>query len=913
MGTVEFLFAGLLRFLLITFLLLGASLCVVRIVQQPMERIRVIQVSLLTAFVTLVVCIADVGPAWNLAWLPAVAPAQAVAHSNETVTREGSETRQNDLQTAKPSSLDGGAAATGVPDGGSIAWSPTHTSSVGTTPRAAAADGFAFPSQLRKVLTFAFLLVSLLHGAYLWVGFIATRRLVLQTTPLSDDARARVELVTRGFATRRDVAFVTSDAIDVPMVAGLWRSTILLPARLTRPDVDMLELKHSLAHEWSHLELRDLATWQLVSLCQLFLWIQPCYWILRRELRVAQDQLADQFAIEQTRDRTAYATTLLGMSNCRQAALPGALAMAAGRSNLYRRIEMLMHERFRVARATRTWFLLTSVILFIAVAGLLNSLQLTHAASGDVSKPANATNESVGQDAHEISDGSDESAEHSGVVVDADTGQPIAGVTVTVTRMESHDWQELAVTESITDANGRFVFTIPPEQLSEPLLYIMFDVAHPEYAQRHCGSYGYGMIVANLENGEQPWFSKLKMVRGEKINGRLVDENQQPVAGAQIRCDCSPKSGYDRVRSASIDSISDEEGRFELTATYSGIAKLSIVPREHGMKYVNLGEKRGDIGDIALATGFRVHGIVQDAKGNPMTNLWVNITPEEERNEISYEMKRSAKTDEQGRFESRPLNSGKYLFEVQLKATGALEKLKYANFHDTPPSAMFVDRSINVTEDSSREPLVIRAVPHVLITVQHFTPKGEISSGHSPSVMGTFDGQRMWIRDGQRTGKGAYELMAPHGFEDVELRFTTNEHSGLMVQFEGGESSPQDEYRFERLEEDIANVRVVRYPAGILKLDIVDESGVHLDEGHIFARYVLQDEPSEEMMMAAQIGWNREDGLFRLSSIVPNIPVSIQFGAPGFQSLTETFTLAEGERRMATIKLTQADKDVAAE
>ena len=197
---------------------------------------------------------------------------------------------------------------------------------------------------------------------------------------------------------------------------------------------------------------------------------------------------------------------------------------------------------------------------------------------------------------------------------------------------------------------------------------------------------------------------------------------------------------------------------------------------------------------------------------------------------------------------------------------------------------MFVNRSINVTEDSARSPIVIQAVPHILITVQHFTPSGEISAGHSPSIMGNFDGQRMWIRQGRRTGKGAFELMAPHGFEDADLRFTTNEHSGLTVQFEGGELSPQDSYRFERMEEDIHNVRVVRHPAGILKLNIVDESGKQLEDGRIFAHYEFDAEPSDEMMMAAQIGWNREDGLFRLSSIVPGAPVSIRFSAPGFQN-----------------------------
>jgi hypothetical protein len=435
----------------------------------------------------------------------------------------------------------------------------------------------------------------------------------------------------------------------------------------------------------------------------------------------------------------------------------------------------------------------------------------------------------------------------------------------------------------------------------------MFHLDHPQYARRHCGSYGYGMIVANLENGEQPWFSELKMVRGEKVFGRLVDENGRPVAGAQLRLNSEAKSVSDREGSSSVDAVSDQDGRFEAVVTHDGIAKLSIIPLDHCMKYVELGDKRGDVGDITLENGVRLHGVVQDAKGNPIEDLWVNVTPEDLKYEASYEMKRSSQTDKQGEFHTRPLKPGKHLFEVELKATGALEKKKYANFHDTPPLAMFIPETINVTENSIRRPVIIRAVPHVLITLQFFKPNGEISPGHSPYMTGEIDGRRIWIREGKRTGEGAYELMAPHGMENVEMHFTTNEHSALMVQMEGGELSPQDTYRFERLEEDIDNIRVVRYPASIAKINIVDESGTQLQNAGIFATYAVEKNASEEMMMGNQIGWNREEGLFRLSSIVPNREFSVRADLSGYETKKQSITMSEGERRTITITLPKGE------
>ena len=50
------------------------------------------------------------------------------------------------------------------------------------------------------------------------------------------------------------------------------------------------------------------------------------------------------------------------------------------------------------------------------------------------------------------------------------------------------------------------------------------------------------------------------------------------------------------------------------------------------MKSIEIGKKRGDLGDIALESGFPIQGVVRDAKGKPMEGLWVNITPEESKN-----------------------------------------------------------------------------------------------------------------------------------------------------------------------------------------------------------------------------------------------------------------------------------------
>ena len=909
MANVDFFFSEIVRWHIIALILLLATCVFMRFLRQPLERMRVIQISLVTLCAMLLLGVADVIPTIDLALIPADSMQTAVSISDSIDAADEMRNPGGDEIGELASAPDFSIVVPPLDDSSTV----TELSSDGNVIRDAklsiveVSRDINVISLMKNTFVYGILFVSLMNVAYLGIGFIATYRLVASSTPVSDAAAQRVDRIVGQFAESGCRPRVRCAKTRVPIVTGIWRPTILLPETLCRPDADEMALRHSLAHEWGHIARCDLLTWQLISLCQIFLWIQPFYWVLRRELRIAQDQLADQFATGHTGDHANYAETLLEFCRSRQIILPGSLAMAEGKSNLYRRIEMLINDKFLIVRVARKSIVLPFAVLMLGTGVVLTSLQFSQAAPApipfeqpDLEEDKNASTK-VADD--------EESAEHSGVVTDADTNKPIAGVTVTVTRMNSKDWRELAITESTTDENGKYAFTIPPDQLSQRYLYIMFDIDHPEYARRHCGSYGYSMIVKNLENGEQPWFSKLQMVRGEKVSGRLVDENQQPIAGAQLRFNSAPKSGFDRVRSSFVDGVSGEDGRFEAVVTRDGAAKLSIVPPRHCMKHIDLGDKRGDLGDISLEDGVPVEGIVQDAEGNPMRDLWVNLTPEDDRREASYEMKRSCKTDAQGVFRSRPVKSGKYLVQVQTKATGALEKQTYANFHDVPPPAMFVDQTIHVAEDSARKPVILRAVPHVLITCQFNKPNGDISPGHSPSLFGSIDGKRMWIRKGKRTGAGAYELMAPHGFEDVELRFVTNEHSALMIQFEGGELSPQDSYRFERLESDISNIRVVRYRAAIAKIKIIDETGTPLKEARIHASYALPKDATDAMMMGNQIGWNREDGLFRLSSIVPNREFTVHASLDGYEATTESITMQDEERRTVTITLKKAENE----
>src|SRR5690606_788346 len=87
------------------------------------------------------------------------------------------------------------------------------------------------------------------------------------------------------------VRLLVTAEIAAPMVFGWRRPVVLIPESISRGDQSAL--RSCLAHEWSHVSCGDLLKWQLANLCQFLFWYQPLFWMLRRELRVCQDLVAD--------------------------------------------------------------------------------------------------------------------------------------------------------------------------------------------------------------------------------------------------------------------------------------------------------------------------------------------------------------------------------------------------------------------------------------------------------------------------------------------------------------------------------------------------------------------------------------------------------------------------------------------
>ncbi len=359
-------------------------------------------------------------------------------------------------------------------------WSPDRRE---VLPRGRRVTALICSVPMRLMIVSAYTLAA--AGLFAWwlVGQLTLLRLCRTAFPAS------TELVHpfRELASPADqrVRLLQSERIGLPFTFTWCRPVIVLPVDFEKRN-NAVTVRCCLAHEWSHIERRDAWTWNITFLVGLITFYQPLFWWLRRQLRLCQDYLADARAIEHASAAEDYAEYLLNLARHRinGRALP-ALGIGDRRSNLYRRIEMLVQAREPLARRCGSpWnvgTISTSVVLIVFASSLRLDAKVREpdstgstfsAAQLPAARPSTPGTAFVGR------------------VRDKDTGKPVALAKVyarfSVTDRTTHNRKTLTEIRQRTSTEGIYRFTITPEQLTDPTLLVHLDVEHPGYLRwRH--------------------------------------------------------------------------------------------------------------------------------------------------------------------------------------------------------------------------------------------------------------------------------------------------------------------------------------------------------------------------------------------------------------------------------------------
>lgn len=180
------------------------------------------------------------------------------------------------------------------------------------------------------------------------------RRRELVVNPCAVSAMAAL---SRKAALDPPPRLTVSHNLGSPIVLGIGANReICVPVRALR-ELDEAELRALLGHEVAHHLRRDtlrLAVWNVL---QAVFFFQPLLWLAVREVRLAAEELCDDWAANQTEDRLAMASCLAEVARWvvhsdRATPVPG---IGRRRSRIERRVRRLMDQRRYALAPSRSW------------------------------------------------------------------------------------------------------------------------------------------------------------------------------------------------------------------------------------------------------------------------------------------------------------------------------------------------------------------------------------------------------------------------------------------------------------------------------------------------------------------------------------------------------------------------------
>ncbi len=708
------------------------------------------------------------------------------------------------------------------------------------------------------------------------------------------------------------VQLLVSDQIALPFTFTWFRPVILLPSTLCDSSDEALD--YILAHEWSHIERRDAWTWNLAVCAGFLLFHQPLFWWLRRQLRLCQDYLADDRAAAygSPENYADYLVRLARRNRVFSPALLPALGIGDRRSNLWRRIVMLVKDREPLERRCRLGWSLAVVALTAAVIVVASGLRLEAQDASSATQPK--------ESAKPPETSSATSAKSEGAIVyncrltDKATGKPIAGADVRVEISllpdpKTGEQRILEESRQTTDAQGGYHVTIRPEQAAQRSLYVVLEAQHPGHV-RYFAGYSFGMIQKNEKLGGRPFFENLQLRPGEPIEGRLLTSEGSPAADVKVMVFAAPPRPAKGPREfgSFSETWTDAQGRFRLDVTTPATVVYWLLPQHHiSSTHILKNDKRGDLGTFTLVKGIHFRGKVLDAQGKPVANAYIGAERERDAGDddtldqlsVADQIRRTTLTQADGTFVIGPFPPGVYSVIPEEESWDPPTRRGAENSKRRPLSSVFLSQKITLKEGETPDPLEIRAVPHVVVEAQIYDSQGKPRSGHEQFLNGRIDGD-FWSTRTRPTSEGKYVILAPHGLEDATMSKSTNEHTVLRHRVSKDQPlSNKNQIELGTLDHDIKDLEIRRYVSPILVVKVATKDGTKPLHASVSLRYTVREKDQPQRILAEGVrsdcGFEeQEDGRFRSESVFPDEEVRLTATAEGFAPKSATFTLPEG-------------------
>lgn len=410
---------------------------------------------------------------------------------------------------------------------------------------------------------------------------------------------------------RRPVRLVLADALSSPIVWGVWRPVLLLPASLAG-NLSVAELEAVFAHELAHVRRYDHVVNLVQMLIESILFFNPAVWWISRQIRLEREACCDAAAARLTENPVGYASLLAAHAE-RQAgarAIPAVTPALAATSHgtLLDRVRRILSPSHRPGMRL-SWF--TCVLLIVVSGAVLYGLYRgTDVAVGVAAE--------IMSDEERIETITDQARQTTPAIIEEPAfdevrirGQVVivpSLTTVDEVHIQSYVRQENhSAMSGIGTTAGEFDVTVPAGTI-----WLFFS--HRDAAVSILGPFG-------PQDGPDIADQMVVITEGEDVTLRVVDDENQPAAGVTV----SASAVVHGNGIGSARGVTDDEGIVHLSHI-SPDNEYSLVLSGHGYQKNDPPDARLNPEEVATLTVSRAlpaRGVVVDERGQPIPGVQI--------------------------------------------------------------------------------------------------------------------------------------------------------------------------------------------------------------------------------------------------------------------------------------------------
>jgi beta-lactamase regulating signal transducer with metallopeptidase domain len=485
-------------------------------------------------------------------------------------------------------------------------------------------------------------------SVYVLLGSIRISRHIARLKPLTDASVLNVlDECRERLDVRATLIVVESPMVGSPALHGFLRPRLVLPRGFTGA-FSATELRFVLLHELAHVKRRDILVNWIVAALQIAHWFNPLVWLGFNRWRADRELACDALALEAAgpEQNREYGKTILRLLEgfTYRVAAPGLVGILEDKRQLRRRIGMIA-----AYVPARRWSM-TAIALIIGLA--ITCLTDAQSRKADTDKSKNQIElSSVSAPARlVVTNGPSMKV----IVLDADTGKPLAGAEVLAPNFASFGF---TVREDaphwITDENGVAVIRLGERHPFSSHVTTWFTVS-----ARHKGYAPQGHSWSATQTDVRPTMPEeatFRLQRGITVGGVVQDEKRAPLAGIRVRIIAR---GYDYARGNQLNqeyqeywsdvgvpsAITDAAGRWRVADFPADVENVGIdLLRADGTvaKFVHsangadsnpndiqggpfdLGSLRQGDAHFMLTPGLTLTGVVVDPTGRPVPGVLI--------------------------------------------------------------------------------------------------------------------------------------------------------------------------------------------------------------------------------------------------------------------------------------------------